>query len=157
MINDILNDAGREIDRYLSTPDVYHPHSPLTMRIAALRREMASIQKMLDSPTPCDHDFVDVGETGNTCGGAYECRLCGADPRDGATEQPKPEQVAAPSGNEYKHVWLFHFPVEIDDKNSFVSQPERVARNIPTHEVDGWQFVCMVNTENGLFRRTKVS
>lgn len=55
---------------------------------------------------------------------------------------------------EYKHVWLFHMPA-VEKGDVPISYPERVARNIPSYEVDGWRFVCMVNSENGLFRRRR--
>lgn len=33
--------------------------------------------------------------------------------------------------------------------------PQCVARNIPDHEVDGWEFYTMANDHNGLFRRLR--
>lgn len=58
---------------------------------------------------------------------------------------------------EYKSVWLFHLPRGVSENAPFISYPTRVGMNIPAYEVDGWSFVCMVNSENGLFRRQKVS
>lgn len=57
------------------------------------------------------------------------------------------------SGNEYKSVWLSYMPKGQVD----LPYPERVAMNIPSHETDGWEFVCMVNDVNGLFRRKKAT
>lgn len=62
---------------------------------------------------------------------------------------------------EYRSVWLLRGGIQNHDNNYASdlpqSYPDRIAQNIPTHEVDGWSFVCMVNSENGLFRRQKVS
>lgn len=35
----------------------------------------------------------------------------------------------------------------------FDTYPEAIAANIPQYEVDGWEFVCVDNDANGLFRR----
>lgn len=52
MISDDLNDAIRDIDRYLETDThAYPPQSTLTRRIVKVRKHMQEVQTLLDSPS----------------------------------------------------------------------------------------------------------
>ena len=66
-------------------------------------------------------------------------------------------EVESSKDFEYQSIYLVYGVNRYGETpdGGFLSIPDAIARNIPNHEIEGWEFHSMVNDQNGLFRRVK--